>query len=187
MGDETASDDRNLTVGQVARRCGIAVSALHFYEREGLITSTRTPGNQRRYSRETLRRIALIRVAQRVGIPLADIRAALDQLPGGRMPTPRDWRRVAASWQDELNARIRHLEQLRDSFTDCIGCGCLSIDACKLANPHDILANEGPGPRRLLRPHASAPLEPMGDAQREDCQRANATLLGREEGPDGAL
>ena len=151
MGADAALDDRSLTVGQVAQRCGLAVSALHFYEREGLITSTRTAGNQRRYPRETLRRIALIRIAQRVGIPLADVRAALDQLPGGRMPTRRDWQRVAASWQDELNQRIRHLEQLRDSFTDCIGCGCLSIGKCKLANPHDVLAGEGPGPRRLLR------------------------------------
>ncbi|HEY9475556.1 MAG TPA: redox-sensitive transcriptional activator SoxR [Mycobacteriales bacterium] len=143
-------NDKDLSVGQVAQRCGIAVSALHFYEREGLITSTRTTGNQRRYPRDTLRRVALIRIAQRVGIPLADIRAALDHLPGGRTPTPGDWRRVAASWQDDLNQRIRRLEQLRDSFTDCVGCGCLSISRCKLANPYDALGVEGTGPRRLL-------------------------------------
>ncbi|HEY9392124.1 MAG TPA: redox-sensitive transcriptional activator SoxR [Mycobacteriales bacterium] len=147
---QAAWNDKDLSVGQVAQRCGIAVSALHFYEREGLITSTRTTGNQRRYPRDTLRRVALIRIAQRVGIPLADIRAALDHLPGGRTPTPRDWQRVAASWREDLDQRIRHLEQLRDSFTDCVGCGCLSISRCRLANPYDALGGEGPGPRRLL-------------------------------------
>jgi len=150
MVGQPAWDDKNLSVGQVARRCGIAVSALHFYEREGLVTSTRTTGNQRRYPRDTLRRIAFIRIAQRVGIPLADVRAELDQLPAGRVPTRRDWQRIAGSWHDELNQRIRHLEQLRDSFGDCVGCGCLSISNCTLANPHDTLAREGAGPRRLL-------------------------------------
>ena len=139
-----------LTIGQVARRSGIAVSALHFYERSGLIASTRTDGNQRRYAREVLRRLALIRIAQRVGIPLAEIRSALDSLPEGRAPSPDDWRRLTSGWRDELSLRIHRLEQLRDRFTDCIGCGCLSIDRCSLANPGDILAAEGPGPRRLL-------------------------------------
>jgi MerR family redox-sensitive transcriptional activator SoxR len=150
MSTGPAWDDKQLTVGQLAQRSGVATSALHFYEREGLISSTRTSGNQRRYSRDTLRRVAMIRVAQRVGVPLADIRAALSTLPGERTPDRHDWQRLAANWHDELNGRIRSLEQLRDSFTECVGCGCLSISRCKLANPFDSLAADGPGPRRLL-------------------------------------
>ncbi|HEY3953217.1 MAG TPA: redox-sensitive transcriptional activator SoxR [Streptosporangiaceae bacterium] len=138
-----------LSVGEVAARSGVNVSALHFYERKQLITSSRTAGNQRRYRRDVLRRVALIRMAQRVGIPLADIRAALDQLPGGRTPTRRDWERMSRRWQADLDERIRRLGQLRDAFTDCIGCGCLSIDRCTLANPCDDLGSEGPGARRL--------------------------------------
>lgn len=138
-----------LTVGEVAARSGVKVSALHFYERKQLITSRRTAGNQRRYRRDVLRRVALIRVAQRVGIPLADIRAALDELPGGRTPTRKDWARLSRRWQADLDERIRLLAQLRDSFADCIGCGCLSLDRCELANPCDDLGGEGPGPRRL--------------------------------------
>lgn len=139
-----------LTVGQLAERSGVAVSALHFYERQGLINSRRTSGNQRRYRRETLRRVALIRIAQRVGIPLAEVRAALDELPNGRIPNRADWERLSQRWHDELNERIRSLEQLRDRFTDCVGCGCLSIDRCRLANPYDALSEHGAGPRRLL-------------------------------------
>lgn len=139
-----------LTVGQLAERSGVAVSALHFYERQGLISSRRTSGNQRRYRREVLRRVALIRIAQRVGIPLAQVRAALDELPGNRSPDRSDWERLSRSWRDELEQRIRDLEQLRDRFTDCVGCGCLSINRCRLANPADALAAQGPGPRRLL-------------------------------------
>jgi MerR family redox-sensitive transcriptional activator SoxR len=142
-------DQKELTVGQLAERSGIAVSALHFYERQGLITSRRTSGNQRRYRRDTLRIVALIRIAQRVGIPLADVAAVLEQLPHRRVPTRRDWERLSRSWQDTLDERIRGLQQLRDDFTDCVGCGCLSIDRCKLANPYDQLQYEGPGPRRL--------------------------------------
>jgi MerR family redox-sensitive transcriptional activator SoxR len=139
-----------LTVGQLADRSGASVSALRFYERQGLISSRRTTGNQRRYRRDTLRRVALIRIAQRVGIPLAEIRDALDQLPGGRVPTRQDWERLSAHWRAALDDRIHRLQQLRDDFTDCVGCGCLSIDRCPLANPYDRLAAEGPGPRRLL-------------------------------------
>ncbi|MBA3523796.1 MAG: redox-sensitive transcriptional activator SoxR [Geodermatophilaceae bacterium] len=139
-----------LAPGELAHRAGVAVSALHFYERQGLIASTRTPGNQRRYRRDTLRRLAFIRVAQRVGIPLAEIRAALDRLPSGRTPNRRDWQGLAKAWQADLDDRIRSLEQLRDAFTGCIGCGCLSLRACALTNRHDALAAEGPGPRRLL-------------------------------------
>ena len=139
-----------LTVGEVAARSGVSVSALHFYERSGLISARRTSGNQRRYRRDVLRRVALIRVAQRVGIPLADIRSALAGLPDGRTPTRRDWQQLSERWRAELDERIHRLQQLRDSFTDCIGCGCLSIDRCALANPRDALAAHGPGPRRLL-------------------------------------
>jgi MerR family redox-sensitive transcriptional activator SoxR len=148
--DEPTSGPAELTVGQLAARSGVAVSALHFYERQGLISSRRTSGNQRRYQREVLRRVALIRIAQRVGIPLADIAAVLALLPDGRTPTRRNWQRISRSWQAELEARIRHLQQLRDDFTDCVGCGCLSIDRCRLANPGDRLAAHSPGPRRLL-------------------------------------
>jgi MerR family redox-sensitive transcriptional activator SoxR len=139
-----------LTVGQLAARSGVSISALHFYERKGLIASERTEGNQRRYRRDMLRRVAMIRVAQRVGIPLAEIATALDELPDSRTPTVRDWERLSSRWKNDLDDRIRQLEQLRDRFTECIGCGCLSIDKCALANPHDVLAEHGPGPRRLI-------------------------------------
>lgn len=148
--ENPSSDQKELTVGQLAARSGVAVSALHFYERQGLISSRRTSGNQRRYRRHMLRRVALIRVAQRVGIPLADIKAALAELPDGRTPNRQDWQRLSQQWQNELDERIHRLQQLRDEFSSCIGCGCLSIDMCGLANPGDDLATHGPGPRRLL-------------------------------------
>ena len=147
---EPARGQAELSVGQLAARSGVAVSALHFYERQGLISSRRTSGNQRRYKRDVLRRVALIRIAQRVGIPLADIAAVLELLPDGRTPTRQDWQRISQSWRAELDARIRHLQQLRDEFTECVGCGCLSIDRCRLANPYDELGKHGAGPRRLL-------------------------------------
>ncbi|MBV2366401.1 redox-sensitive transcriptional activator SoxR [Streptomonospora nanhaiensis] len=143
---------KELTVGQVAERSGVAVSALHFYERKGLITSRRTAGNQRRYRRDTLRRVAFIRTAQRVGIPLSEIREALECLPDNRTPTREDWARLSERWRDELQDRILQLERLRDNLTDCIGCGCLSLERCALSNPYDQLAQDGPGPRRLLTP-----------------------------------
>jgi MerR family transcriptional regulator, redox-sensitive transcriptional activator SoxR len=152
-------DEAELTVGQLSARSGVAISALHFYERTGLITSRRTSGNQRRYSRAMLRRVALIRVAQRVGIPLADIREALAELPDGRTPTRRDWERMSRRWRAELDQRIHHLMQLRDDFTDCIGCGCLSIDRCALANPNDRLGEQGAGPRRLLQARINTPTQ----------------------------
>lgn len=138
-----------LTPGEVSERAGVAVSALHFYERQGLITSRRTAGNQRRYRRDVLRRLAFVRIAQRVGIPLAQIRAELNRLPNERTPSRRDWQRLSKTWRTELDERIRYLEQLRDDFTSCIGCGCLSLRQCALANPDDSLGREGPGPRRL--------------------------------------
>jgi len=149
--DEATWDQKELTVGQLARRSGVSVSALHFYEREGLIKSRRTSGNQRRYRRDTLRVVALIRIAQRVGIPLADVAAVLGLLPEGRVPSRSDWALLSRSWRDNLDQRIRYLQQLREDFTDCIGCGCLSIDRCMLANPYDKLAQEGSGPVRLLQ------------------------------------
>lgn len=134
-----------LTPGEAAQRSGVAVSALHFYERQGLIASRRTEGNQRRYRRAVLRRIAFIRASQRVGISLGEIREALDTLPENRTPTREDWARLSAEWHQDLETRIRQLEMLRDNLTTCIGCGCLSLQTCALANPHDELSELGPG------------------------------------------
>jgi MerR family transcriptional regulator, redox-sensitive transcriptional activator SoxR len=141
---------RELSVGQLAARAGVAVSALHFYEAEGLIASRRTAGNQRRYARDALRRVAFIRASQRVGIPLKIIKEALAQLPGSRTPTRADWSRLSQSWRTDLDERIRRLQDLRDQLDGCIGCGCLSIDKCRLYNPDDVRGTEGPGPRRLI-------------------------------------
>lgn len=138
-----------LTVGEVAKRSGVAVSALHFYESKGLIHSSRNAGNQRRYFRDVLRRVALIRVAQRLGIPLASIEQAFQALPSARTPTPEDWRKLSAGWRAELDSRINRLTQLRDQLDGCIGCGCLSLDACPLRNPGDRLGQAGPGARLL--------------------------------------
>lgn len=139
-----------LTVGQLAARSGVAVSALHFYEVKGLIRSHRTKGNQRRYDRDMLRRVAIIRVGQEVGIPLAEIGAALAGLPEGRTPGKEDWARLASGWAEALDRRISRLQKLRQGLTDCIGCGCLSTEHCPMRNPGDRLAAEGAGPRRLL-------------------------------------
>lgn len=145
----TTRPSAELTPAQLAARSGVAVSALHFYEREGLIRSRRTSGNQRRYAREMLRRIAFIRVSQRVGIPLAQIRAALETLPEGRTPTREDWQRLSALWRSDLDRRIAQLVRLREDLSGCIGCGCLSIDRCALFNPEDRLGEQGAGPRLL--------------------------------------
>jgi len=135
-----------LTVGEVAARSGVAVSTLHFYETKGLISSQRNQGNQRRYAREVLRRVAIIKVAQRVGVPLAEIGDALKALPKGRVPTAADWNRLSARWREDLDQRIAQLTQLRDQLTGCIGCGCLSVETCPLRNPWDVLSEQGPGP-----------------------------------------
>ncbi|OAH15719.1 redox-sensitive transcriptional activator SoxR [Streptomyces jeddahensis] len=127
-----------LTVGQLSARSGAAVSALHFYESKGLISSRRTAGNQRRYQRDALRRVAFVRAAQRVGIPLATIREALAELPEGRTPNREDWARLSEAWRSELDERIKQLSRLRDHLTDCIGCGCLSLETCVLSNPDDV-------------------------------------------------
>ncbi|MEP9389535.1 redox-sensitive transcriptional activator SoxR [Mesorhizobium sp. KR9-304] len=141
---------KELSVGEVAKRSGVAVSALHFYEQRGLIRSNRTGGNQRRYGRDVLRRIAVIRVAQEVGIPLAEIATTLNSLPEGRTPTRDDWAKLSTAWRDDLDRRIEQLRKLRDGLTDCIGCGCMSIDVCPLRNPEDRLGRRGPGARRLM-------------------------------------
>jgi MerR family redox-sensitive transcriptional activator SoxR len=146
----TGTPPSELTVGQVAARSGVSVSALHFYEEKGLISSRRTSGNQRRYPRETLRRVAVIRVAQRVGIPLQMVREAFATLPDERTPDREDWARLSAAWCDELDTRIDQLTRLRNSLADCIGCGCLSLDRCLLRNRDDKLGTRGSGPRRLL-------------------------------------
>jgi MerR family redox-sensitive transcriptional activator SoxR len=138
-----------LSPGELSLRSGVAVSALHFYEREGLIVSRRTTGNQRRYARETIRRVAFIRMSQRLGIPLARIREALSTLPTDRVPTSKDWARLSAGWREDLDERILHLQRLRDNLSGCIGCGCLSLKACSLANPGDVLAQRGPGAANL--------------------------------------
>lgn len=134
-----------LGIGEVARRSGVSVTALHFYESRGLIRSTRTAGNQRRYPRDILRRLAVIRVGQRVGIPLATIADALATLPTERSPTRADWVRLSSRWRRDLDARIAQLTALRDTLTDCIGCGCLSLTRCRLRNPGDDVAKRGPG------------------------------------------
>jgi MerR family transcriptional regulator, redox-sensitive transcriptional activator SoxR len=138
-----------LSVGEAAKRSGVAVSTLHFDESKGLIRSARSRGNQRRYPRGVLRRIATIKVAQKAGIPLATIRQALASLPEDRAPTLEDWRELSTGWRMELDSRIRKLTQLRDRLDDCIGCGCLSITTCPLRNPSDELAEKGAGPRLL--------------------------------------
>ena len=138
-----------LTIGEVAERAGVATSALRYYEKEGLIESTRTEGGQRRYHRDVLRRIAFVRAAQRVGLTLDEIRGALSSLPDGRNPTQWDWERLSRSWRPLLDDRILHLQRLRDRLDACIGCGCLSLKACTLSNPHDVAGEAGPGARYL--------------------------------------
>jgi MerR family redox-sensitive transcriptional activator SoxR len=149
MDREPAVAPGELAVGELAKRSGVAVSTLHFYEAQGLISSRRTAGNQRRYPRQVLRRIAFIRASQGVGIPLRRIKAALDRLPDRRTPTRRDWERLSEDWRSELDDQIDRLQRLRDNLSGCIGCGCLSLDRCKLVNPGDILGRQGPGPRKL--------------------------------------
>ena len=139
-----------LAIGDFAARSGVAASALRYYEKEGLIRSTRTGGNQRRYQRSELRRVAFIRIAQQVGVSLDEIREALESLPENRTPTKADWSRLSARWRRRLEERITLMERLRDQLTGCIGCGCLSMQRCKLINPDDQLGAMGAGPRKLL-------------------------------------
>ena len=140
-----------LTIGEAAARSGVAPSALRFYEAEGLIEARRTDGNQRRYERATLRRIALIQAGKAAGIPLEEIRAALATLPERRTPTRRDWERLSRAWRADLDRRIATLEGLRHRLTTCIGCGCLSLKTCALLNPDDEAAEQGAGAHYLER------------------------------------
>jgi MerR family redox-sensitive transcriptional activator SoxR len=140
-----------LSIGQVAARSGLARSALRFYEAEGLLAPQRTSGNQRRYERAVLRRIALIQAGRAAGIPLERIRSALDTLPSGRTPTRRDWERLSRAWRSDLDEQIATLRAVRDRLTTCIGCGCLSIDACTLLNPDDEAGRLGAGAHYLGR------------------------------------
>jgi MerR family redox-sensitive transcriptional activator SoxR len=144
-----------LTVGAVADRSGFATSALRYYERLGLIESTRTSGGQRRYTRSVLRRLAFIRAARNVGLSLEEVAAALATLPGGRTPTKADWTRLSRTWRHRLDEQIEALSRLRDGLDSCIGCGCLSLRRCAFSNPSDVAALQGPGaaflPRRLTR------------------------------------
>ncbi len=139
-----------INIGELARRAGIATSALRYYEDEGLLDSARTAGQQRQFKRDALRRVAFIRAAQTVGLSLQDIRAALATLPSNRTPTKADWERLSRAWQPLLDERIRTLVALRDQLTSCIGCGCLSLKTCALYNPNDAAKNRGDGPRYLL-------------------------------------
>ncbi len=146
----------DLSVGEVARRSGVPVSALHFYEAEGLIRGHRSAGNQRRFPRGVLRRVAIIKVAQRAGISLKEIGEALGRLPQDRRPTSEDWAIMSADWRESLNERIRKLTAIRDQLSACIGCGCLSLSHCPLRNPDDLLGQEGTGARLIEMPDRSA-------------------------------
>jgi MerR family redox-sensitive transcriptional activator SoxR len=139
-----------LTIGALSERTGVAHSALRFYEAQGLIHATRSDGGQRRYPRDILRRVSFIRIAQQVGLSLDEIRSALSSLPDNRTPNKHDWERLSASWRPRLDGQIAMLERLRDRLTGCIGCGCLSLQACRLLNPGDAVAERGPGPRYIL-------------------------------------
>jgi MerR family redox-sensitive transcriptional activator SoxR len=138
-----------LTIGQASARSGVAPSALRYYEEQGLIAATRTPGGARRFPRSVLRRLAFVRAAQNVGLSLTEIRDALATLPEGRPPTAKDWARLSAGWRDRLDEQIAALQQLRDGLDSCIGCGCLSLGRCALSNPGDVAGSYGAGARWL--------------------------------------
>jgi MerR family redox-sensitive transcriptional activator SoxR len=146
-----------LSVGELAERSGAATSALRFYESEGLLDATRTPGNQRRFHRSSLRRIGVIRAAQAVGLPLAEVATAFAELPEAAAPNRSDWQRISERWQGDLEQRIAQLERLRDKLSSCIGCGCLSLESCGLLNIEDRAATQGDGARYLLGDEPGAP------------------------------
>lgn len=139
-----------LSIGALAERTGMAVSAIRYYEEQGLIAPWRNAGGQRRFPRADIRRLSFIRIAQQFGFTLPEIRSLLEELPGGRTPTPKDWRRIGARFRDRLDQRIKTLEKLRDNLDGCIGCGCLSMPKCALYNPDDKAAGKGSGPRYLM-------------------------------------
>jgi MerR family redox-sensitive transcriptional activator SoxR len=149
-------EEELLPIGAVAARTGVATSALRFYEREGLVRSVRSAGGARRYPREVLRRVAFIRVAQRIGLSLDEIKAALASLPAERTPNKADWERLSRSWRPRIDEQIAVLERLRDELSSCIGCGCLSLRTCAFSNPADLAAGRGPGaaylPPSMRRP-----------------------------------
>lgn len=138
-------EEANLSVGDVAKRCGIKVSTLHFYEQKGLIKSWRNQGNQRRYKRDVLRRISVIKAAQKIGITLSEVAEVFESLPNQRTPNKDDWQELSIRWQAQLNKRIAYMEKLRDSLTGCIGCGCLSMKNCPIYNPDDVLGQQDTG------------------------------------------
>ena len=144
--------ERVLSVGEVAKRSGVKVSTCHFYEQKGLIKSRRNSGNQRRYHPDVLRRIAVIKAAQQLGVSLDSIASALATLPDKRTPTKKDWQRLSKHWKQELDERITAMTRLRDSLDSCIGCGCLSLKVCPLYNPNDVMAEKGTGPVILTCP-----------------------------------
>jgi MerR family redox-sensitive transcriptional activator SoxR len=150
MHDDVDEHARPLSIGEVSDRTGVSSSALRYYETEGLIGSHRTGGQQRRYDREVLRRVSFIRIAQQLGLSLDEIREQLSSLPDERTPTKADWARLSRSWRPRLDEQIAMLTRLRDTLTDCIGCGCLSLRSCALYNPDDAAARLGAGPRYLL-------------------------------------
>ncbi|MBA3249123.1 MAG: redox-sensitive transcriptional activator SoxR [Geodermatophilaceae bacterium] len=152
-----------LTIGQLAERSGLAPSALRFYESLDLISSSRTAGGRRRYQRSTLRRIAVVQAAQRVGLTLAEVGAAFADLSSDAAPTRREWERLSSRWQAALDARIEALEKVRDELANCIGCGCLSLRRCSLYNSGDRAARRGVGPRWLLGDDPAVPVAPDGD------------------------
>ena len=156
MSVDLPSPPLELTVGELARRSGVPVSALHFYEQEGLIRSRRTAGNQRRFPRGVLRRVAIIKVAQRAGVSLKEIGEALARLPQDRRPTAEDWAAMSAEWRDALDERIRTLGAIRDQLSSCIGCGCLSLALCPLRNPQDRFGKEGTGARLIEAPRSES-------------------------------
>lgn len=145
------SESATLTIGDLARRTGLSVSAIRFYEAKGLIQPHRTRGNQRRFLRSDLRRLSFALIAQRLGFTLHRIAIEMARLPQGRAPTQADWTRISGGFKSALDVRIEMLERMRDTLDGCIGCGCLSLDRCALYNPADRLAAEGPGPRLVLR------------------------------------
>jgi MerR family redox-sensitive transcriptional activator SoxR len=150
--EEPSWRSNELSIGELSARSGVAESALRYYEREGLIHSRRTTGNQRRYDRRMLRHVAFIKASQSLGIPLSSIARVLRMLPEGAPATKEFWEKASECWSADLNERIKKMERLRDRFTQCIACGCLSFDECALINPEDSLSAQGPGPRRLLDP-----------------------------------
>lgn len=145
-----AEQEQELTIGALSRRTGVATSALRFYEEEGLLHATRSDGGQRRYPREAIRRVSFIRIAKEVGLSLEEVGEALASLPDERTPTQQDWQRLSTAWQPRIDHQIRVLERLRDRLSGCIGCGCLSLQVCRIVNPDDEVGERGPGPRHVL-------------------------------------